>query len=66
MTPSEARALIAELDEIEARARAVEGSVTRIRRRLQDRFHVKCWDYDPDAKTAAAVPETAAVPVGGC
>ena len=47
MTIDEAEILIAQLDNLEARARDVEAGMTRIRRKLQDEFRIKTWDYDP-------------------
>jgi hypothetical protein len=47
MTKDEAETLIAQLDNLEARSRDVESGMTRIRRRLQDEWKIKTWDYDP-------------------
>ena len=63
MTRNDAEILIAKLDNLEARARDVEVGMTRIRRELQDQFHLKTWDYDP-AKPAVK-PATVAAEVHG-
>ena len=55
MRRDEAETLIAKLDNLEARARDVEGGMTRIRRQLQDEFEVKTWDYDPNRPFQEAV-----------
>ena len=49
MRKEEAERLIAQLDNLESRARDVEAGMTRIRRELQDEFRIKTWDYDPKA-----------------
>jgi len=55
MTHSEAKRVIACLDNLEACSRSVEVGMTLIRHLLQDEFLVKTWNYDPC--TPKPVPE---------